>query len=293
MDTKTLIQKVASKSVLTPFEAIKIQRLNGKHKRQKAEKQIGSMENPYVDLDKVNGILSKYDIDRILLFHRSHEKNEYDSYRWAANELIDLDLLAESEGYKGLSLLLELSNIRSECIGVMMIKQRQKEPITGTLSDYIGYSHIHHKAMTFLQVYESFALSFHTFAQFIDNILTLNYYLNELYSLEELKCLKVLKMWFSNRPKTPQEIEEERMFPRYEKGHACYNPLFYLIFERNHPKFVDYIRQNTPAQLPTDFRINSLEYIKEVIDKLGLVHIEYLCLGKAGWYENIGYKSTR
>lgn len=185
-----------------------------------------------------------------------------------------------------------MSNIRSECIGNMIIKQRQKAPITGTLSDYIGYSHIHHKAMTFLEVYESFALSFHTFAQFIDNILTLNYYLNELYSLEELKCLKVLKMWFSNRPKTPQELEEEKIFPRCEEGHACYNPLFSLIFEQNHPKFVDYIRKNTPAQLPTEFKNNSLGYVKDIVRGLDLVHIEYLCLGKADWYKKFTQSDT-
>lgn len=292
MDTKTLIQKIASKSVLTPFEAIKIQRLNGKYKRKEAAKQIALMDNPYVDVERVSGILSQSQIDRIVSFHTRYEKDEYDSYRWAANELIDLEVLCECEAYRGLSLLLELNNIRSESLGNMLIMQREGKPITGSLFEYIGHSHIHQKAMTFLEVYESFVTSFHAFAQLIDNILTLNYYLNELYSVDELKCLQILKMWFSNRPKTPKEIEAEKLYPEIEEGHACYNILFYLIFDRNHPKFVDYIKQNTSLRPSPNFHEGSLEYVKSVIKKLGLVHIEYLCLGKADWHKELSKPSA-
>lgn len=286
MDTKSLIEQIASSGTLTPYEAIKIQYLDKKYRLEQVEK-ITHWTNTYIDVGNLPTILSPYQLKNITTFDSSYKGEEYDCYQWAANNLFEMDANCGEVAYKGLILLQELRTLRADCIINMLMKSHRDDPITGTLLEFTGYSYINQKRMTYVELVESFTTVLHLFIQIIDNILILNYFLKRLVDEKDLKCLEYLKIMFSQRERSPEEKEEDKFqSTTITKNHSCYDILFSLIIDQNHPDYVTYIEHELEAKalrFPRNFKEDSHEYVMNTIKDLGLIHIENLCLEKADW----------
>ncbi|MFZ2993128.1 MAG: hypothetical protein WA061_05415 [Microgenomates group bacterium] len=286
MDTKSLIEQIASSRTLTPYEAIKIQYLDRKYRFEQVEK-ITHWTNTYIDVNNLPTILSPYQLKSITTFESSYKGEEYDCYQWVANNLFEMDVNCGEVAYKGLVLLQELRTLRADCITNMLMKSHRAEPITGTLLEFTGYSYINQKRMTYVELVESFTTILHLFIQIADDILTLNYFLKRLVDEKELKCLEYLKMWFSQVEKSPEEKEEDKFLSTtVDKNHSCYDVLFSLIIDQNHPDYVAFMKHELEAKalrFPHNFKEDSLEYVMNTIKDLSLIHIENLCLEKADW----------
>jgi hypothetical protein len=92
-----------------------------------------------------------------------------------------------------------------------------------------------------------------------------------LFDLEELDCLRYLKMWL--RQENPEEDldEEEPMTPFFNITQACCKDTLDIILDEHHQKFTEMMRAKIDSfgiGLSTDFEERSLEYVKETIKNI-------------------------
>lgn len=283
MDNKSLIEKIASKRVLKPYEAILIQHLNHKNQIERAS-QIKKRINPYLSENYFPPLISEEQLKDLLIFRSELEGQAYDNYKWAANLLSNYDDGCVEFGYKGIALINELRHFRSESIINLLVKSRNNEPVVGSLYDYVEYSYVNQKRITYSELLGSFFSTFHFLIMVINDILTLNYYLDGLFEISDLRCLQFLKMWFTEPELSPEEKEEEEFFKsEMDENHSCYDKIFSLIFDQNHPEFITLMKQELETghfSLAINFEENSINYVKNTIKSLNLIHIYSMCMEK-------------
>jgi hypothetical protein len=259
---QSIIAKVVGKQIVTPYEAIYLQYLNILHIREQTS-YIEYWENPYIATEKVSGIYSQYDLNRILSFQTIEEASLYDAYRWAANMMVKVDTNNRELGYKGLALLNELEYFQREYIAYVVKSMHRNIAIEQNLPEFISYSHVHQQNMTFIQILESFTETFNFFLINIDNTLTLNYYLNTMASPVNFYSSELLKVLL-NKKKPATEEESEINMPQ-----LCYSQIINICLRNNHEKFVEFMRRQLSLsfnkQLGEDFLESSLLYVRNCL----------------------------
>jgi hypothetical protein len=91
-------------------------------------------------------------------------------------------------------------------------------------------------------------------------------------------------MWFAEQELSPEEKQEEEFFKsKIGKNHACYDKIFSLIISQNHPDFIALIERTLEPEdtkLSQNFEENSINYVKNTIKSLNLIHIYSMCMEK-------------
>ncbi|MDP2585468.1 MAG: hypothetical protein Q8P29_01155 [Candidatus Levybacteria bacterium] len=263
---KSLLEKIAGREVLAPFEAIHLQHLNHKYVRE----QMPDMEtwpNLYIAAENVPEIIDEYTLKRILSFSTRYESQQYDAYKWAAGYMTNMDRNIGDIGYKGLALMNELRYIRSDWAINFIVGKRDGLEISGSLFEHLGYSQVNQKQMKYSEVLSSFGYNFRLFVMAIDNILTLNHFLNGLIETKDLRCLEYLNMWLAKDESVPEE-ENDSLF---NVARLAWEQLFNIAVDKNHPDFVEYMRIKLTSfeiDLPINFKDTSLEYLKGAVGKV-------------------------
>lgn len=265
----SLISKIATKGLITPHEAIIIQYLNNYHINQQRMDNVKD-KNPYIAAEKITGIVSSEQIESIVTFDNNWLGKQYEAYQWAANYMLQLDMTSGDIGFKGLAILNDLRHMRSTFIIDFLVKKKYDESTQAVFLDFIGYSYVNQKHMRYLAVVESFAVELRHLIITIDNVLTLNYYLEELIEIPEIRSLKYLNQWFVEK-----ECEQEDEEPTFETKLLCssFNESFSIIINQNHPQFVEFIGQKISSfgsSFPKHFEEESKHYVQEIISGLNL-----------------------
>jgi hypothetical protein len=263
---KSLIANLVGKGVVNAYEAIHIQHLNNQHVRQQMP-DVQAWNNLYLAVENVPTLLSPGQIKLLLSFQNQQDGELYEAYRWAASYLSHLDSNIGDVLYKAIALQNELRYMRDENVLRIITDNQMGKPITGTLHDYVGYSYVHQKRMKFSDIVESFALNFKLLAMSIDNIFTLNYYLNGLYALEDLRCLQYLEMLLiEDKPLTSEQAED--MNPIFNASRLCMEQTFHFIIDRNHSEFVELMKNKLSphgVMLQASFEGESLQIVKDTV----------------------------
>lgn len=286
MDNKSLIDRIAIKRILSPMEAIRIQRLNWKDQIERVLSNKTRI-NPYLVEKYFPPLISEGQLKEMLTFHSEIEGQAYDSYKWAANLLTSFDDGCVELGYKGLALINELRHFKSESIVDVLVKSRNNEEIKGTLYDFIGYSYVNQKRLSYSELLESLFSVFNLLVMGTNDILVLNYYLGGLFELSDLQCLQSLKMLFTTEELSEEEKEEQELFKsKIDESHDCYDKVFSLIIDRNQSNFIALMERELDFEglnIDRNFEENSLNYVKKTIKNLSLVHIYSICFKKVDW----------
>lgn len=267
---KSLVSKIVSKGIITPFEAIHLQHLNNQHRRQQMA-NLELSENIYEDYEKIEPLVPDYLLDRALSFPQKQDGDLYNAYRLVCIDLTNLEIASGEIGYKGLALLNEIQSARNEwCLnGIRNIDLGG--PTIEKLMEYKTYSYVNQKHMTFTEILESLGITISILMVAIDVVLTDNYYLENLFDLDELNCLKYLKMWIKGKNydgMTDQEKEDEWSPFDNLIGDCFKGEGMYFIFDKNHSKMVELMRNKISScdlYLPSNFEQNSLDYVKETV----------------------------
>jgi hypothetical protein len=263
---KSLLEKIAGRESITPFEAIHLQYLNNKQTRSQTP-DVETYPNPYIAAENVPEVINPYTLKRILSFKTIYENQQYDAYRWAASELVNLDRGMGDIGYKGLALMNELRYLRSDLVKNIVLDSREVKDIKNTLFEHSGYSQVHQKQMTFSEILSSFGYNMRFFIMSIDDILTLSHYLYGIVETEDLRCLEHLNMWLAEDKSIPEEEADSLS----SVARLSFRELFDTIVTQNHPDFVEYMKQKLASfqmELAINFQDSSLEYVKEVVGKI-------------------------
>lgn len=267
---KSLVSKIVSKGVITPFEAIHLQHLNNQHRRQ----QIANLElseNIYEDYEKIEPLVPDYLLDRALSFPQKQDGDLYSAYRLVCIDLTNLEIASGEIGYKGLALLNEIRYARDEWAIRSVMDIDLKRPIRENLMEYKTYSRVNQKRITFTEILESLGITISTLMMAIDVILTDNFYLENLFDLNELNCLKYLKMWIKgdDRGEMTDEEKEDEWSPFNNLIGDCFKgEEMYCIFDKNHSKMVSLMKNKISScglYLPSNFEENSLDYVKTTV----------------------------
>jgi|SRR5579885_1185274 len=271
MDNSTrqsLISKIASQGVITPFEAIYLQYL---HKQQKLAQIPDSQtwHNPYIAAEHVPELLTPYQLKQMLSFQNQADSNLYDAYQWAANYLFRLDAHSSDLGYKGIALLGELTNMQSKN-ALRFLRHGDGEPeIQGTLFDFSAYSPLHQKQMAYAEVFDAFINSFRFLVITIDNVLILNHLLHGVVSLEDLQSLQHFKLWFSEEKQ--QSLDEETGISLLNVTRLCCENILDDLIAKNHPLFIEMLKDKLYSykqSLKKDFQEGSLAYVRQTFSEI-------------------------
>lgn len=269
-DKQSLISKIAGKGVITPYEAIHLQYLNKLYIKKKIL-EIKSYDNTYVTVEKIAGLFSKPDLNRILTFQTIEEISQYDAYRWAANFMTNLDSGTGELGYKAIALLNEFRYLQSEYTLKISRDLRDGKEVEGDIFDFSGYSQVHQQTMTVRQVLSSFSEALNILITSIDTILTLNYYLRSMVEKEEYTCLKFLSIILAEKK---VEDEDER---GTNVAHLFYQQVATPLIENNHTKFVQFMQWKMNilgVRLNETFYEGSLEYVKTALNEISDTYLK-------------------
>jgi hypothetical protein len=266
---KSLVTKIIEKGIITPYEAIHLQHLNTKNARDQL-KNMDLSGNYYLRAEELSELVPPPLLKQVLTFRNEQDGRLYEAYQWVGNDMGSFESRVGEIGYKGLALLNEIRYMRSENCLKIVLDMDQKKPVTGSLFEYKTYSRVNQKRVTFNEVLGSFGVTFRLLITTIDIILTENYYLQNLFDLDDLDCLMYLKMWLGqeSQEEDPDE-EDEPMSPFFNITRACCRDALDFILDDHHPKIVELIRVKTNSfginNLPTNFEKGSLDYVKETI----------------------------
>lgn len=283
MDTirKSLMDKISQKGVITPYEAIHLQCLDWQHKRAQTP-NVQVEPNPYIAVENIASLIQPYQLKELLTFQNARDGDVYDGYRWAATEMIHLDSGIGDIAYKGVALLSELRYMRDECVTRLFLNMRDGKPTTSTLFDFSAYSQVNQKQMTFREVFEAFFEEFRHFFILIDNILTLNYYLNEMAALEEFRFPTYVKMWLAQNGDefvVPINEGKEEEGLSFNVTRLCCNVARDIIISNNHPDYVELMSNKLSEYsltLPKGFAENSLMYVEGIVSEIVGEKVNYL-----------------
>lgn len=253
LDRVSLIQKVLAKGVtLTPFEAIHLKYLSRKGILDDIPKALKSTD-PYKAIEDTGSSISPYMVEFITQKAAEESHEEYFNLNYAYEYLIDQDSNSSKQGFLGLMLMTQLRLIKAE-FQTAPIKKVQK-----SLLHFSSYSYYHLEEKTFTETLETLGSTFKLLIQDIDNILTTNYYLNQLVELSDLNCLHILKMWLSK----PEGSEKDFEFMNGAYL-CCGSKIISEILDYNHGSYVSSLERKV-GHLPFDFEESSLKYVKDVI----------------------------
>lgn len=259
---KSLISEIAHKGIISPYEAIHLQYLN--HQYVDAQVYDIKQQNPYLAVEQAPEIVSIYQLKELTSFQSELEGIEYDQYQWAANLQFYYDNTVGDIGYKGIALMNELRFSKEEYFKVARFYGDTHATYIKTLCEFMIYSHVHQKIMSFSNIIDSFAFTFRLLIIIIDNILTLNYYLNELVDISKLHCLKYLTMLLKDEEPIP---DDEGFIPViFNPARVSYDIMLETILNQNHAHFVELIHAKTiPGKSDECFEERSLQYVKKVL----------------------------
>lgn len=247
-----LIQKVMQSGVtLTPYEAIHLKYLMKRGLLDEAIR-LAKSDDVYRDVENIRSGLTPTMANFIIRQAAEASPEEYEDLDFAYENMLRQDEGSAKNGYCGLMLLTQLRLTRAEF--------NRRHP-RKSLLDFDSYSYYHQDIKTFNEVLGSLGENFKFLIMDIDNILTLNYFLNKLIELDDLVCLKHLKMWLS-KPRSNYDEDFEFMNGAYL---CCSSEIINIILDQNHQSFVNNIEGDLGG-LPTDFAESSLRYVKEVLN---------------------------
>src|ERR1035437_7253650 len=130
-NTKSLLDRMAGSEAITPFEAIHLQHLGYKQTHSQTP-DVETYPNPYIAAEDVPETINQYTLKRILSFKTIYENQQYDAYRWAASELINLDSIGDI-GYKGIAVMNDLRYLRNDFVNNFILDSREEKEIKTTL----------------------------------------------------------------------------------------------------------------------------------------------------------------
>lgn len=257
LNRTTLIQKLISKGVkLTPFEAIHLKYL---FRKGILNDLIGveKTKNPYKTAEETRGPISSIMLDFLVQQTKNSSWEEFHRYNTAYEYLIDQDGNSSKMGSMGLMLITQLRLIKAEFKNSIYKKEKIKP-----LVDFSSYSYYHQETKTFIETLETLGQVFKLFIQDIDNILTLNFYLNQLIEIEDLDCLRFLKMWLSK----PEDNQED--FEYMNGAYLCCSPeIIQIVLDQNHHNYM-YNFETKLGKIPVGFENESLSYVQSVIKEI-------------------------
>lgn len=269
----SLIHKVVTKgTVFTPMETMHLKYLSRKGILKELV-DVEAQSNPYIAVQEAESIISPYYISFLIDRVQREDPELYSSCNYAYEHLLDLDDGIGRLGYKGLALLTQLTSMRHEHFVRLIISddsEKKKQQIANgfknithpPIMDFSTYSFVHQKEVTFTEILSLLGETFKYFIKSIDNILTLNYYLNQLIDLEDLECLRFLKMWLNNGIKPDSE---EHLKPFFNAARLCCDhSLVLYVLNDNHQNYVDSFSREV-KNLPMSFGESSLQYVKDTI----------------------------
>lgn len=255
-DKTSIIRKILNKGIiLTPFEAIQLKYLSEKGLLEELI-NIERSKNPYIVIQEGQSSMSPYYVNYIIGRTREDNPDVFSSYNFAYNALFEEDKQGERLGYKGLMLLSHLRMIRAE-YGFSITYGKPATDLFG----YQIYSYYHQGNVTFTDVLASLGETFSLFIKNIDNILTLNYFLERIVDINDLLSLRLLKMWL-NKPENSEDYGDvDHLNGAYL---CCTKENIENLLNDNHPDFIEGIRLRI-RDLPSTFSESSLSYVKDVI----------------------------
>jgi len=264
---KSLVDKIAAKGVLTPYEAIYIQYLSKQYIDQQVP-DIKTSGNIYEVIDNVPEMITENQLDQLLTFNTRQDGQLYDAYRWAAVLLSHLDANLGEIGYKGIALLNEIRYARNKNISRMLLDKDNLQA-DHDIFKFSVFSQVYQKNMTFSEIVESFGSTFRFLIMATDDILTLNYFLNSMRPAEDLRCVKYLKMWLAmEKPNQDGEAASRRNLP-----HICLEENLNFVIENNHPDYVAFVKNKlrsfgiSPLE---NFQESSFRYVKETFANIAI-----------------------
>ena len=269
-----LIQKlITGETKLTPYEAIHLKYLSEKGTLE-ALIDVEKQTDPYKFAREARGSISPYFVGFMIQWAKDKDPDLFRSYNKAYEALQNEDKYSAINGFKGLTLLTQISLMRQEHSNhtflsreyqmnkLEIIKQFQNTdymPVT----DFESYSFIHQKYVPFMVIVASLGHTFRYLYSSIDNILTLNYYLDKMVDIEDLQCLQYLKMWLNDGTANLREGEK----PFFNGAEACCEQKsINIVLDKNHNNFVNHIGEFIP-NLPASFAENSLQYVKDITNQ--------------------------
>lgn len=268
---KSLVSRVLEKGIVTPWEAIYLQHLNTRYIQGQSEKVIHS-DNFYTEIENIQGLISPLQFKQLLTFTGKYNCNLYDAYKWIATDLMNFETGIGEIGYRGIALLNEIRYAKDEnCLRVYR-EENSNVPL-GKLLGYRVYSRVNKKWGTFADLLKSFGMDLYTLIMTIDIVLTDNYYLDNMFELEELNCLKYLKMWITQDEMEENISKEDEFFmepPFNIVGPCCKNSLDDIL-RISHSKLTEMIRMKVNSfdlELAPEFEKCSLDYVKSTIKNI-------------------------
>jgi hypothetical protein len=270
---KSLIHKIFSKDVVfTPLEAVHLKYLS----RKGLLKELADVEaksNPYIAAQGASSKMSSFYIGFLVNRVRQEDPELFHSYNYAYEQLLNLDDGIGRLGYKGLALLTQLTSMRHEYFVRLILSDDSEKMMQQLKNDFKNvasplimrfstYSFVHQKEVTYEETLASLGNTFQYLIRSIDNILTLNYYLDKLIDLEDLECLLFLKKWLNNGSKLDNEGYPK---PFFNAARLCCSEANILrILNDDHQDYVDEFSDGI-KNIPMSFGESSLQYVKETI----------------------------
>jgi len=253
----SLIRKIIAKgSILSPFEAIHLKYLSRRGLLEELV-NIEREENPYTAAEDAHGTISPYYVNYLVGRTLENDPDLYRSYNYAYESLLHQDSTNEKLGYKGLMLLIQLRLLKLEH------KQAMSQGKFISFMQFQSFSPLHYRYATYEEVLGALGNTFRYFLKDVDNILTLNFYLNQLIDVNELSCLKLLKMWLN-----PENYKGSKVL--HEASLCCDEEHIQFLLDENHANYAESISRHI-KNLPISFAESSLEYVKDVIEKTIMV----------------------
>lgn len=248
----SLIRKVTSRNSLTPFETIHLKHLIRKSTLENLI-NVENEKNPYIASQNVSEAIPSYYLDLSILRFAKDDLIQYRSYEYVYRKLFEYDNNSEILGYKGLMLLTQLRIIKLE------YGQYLSQSNLIDLMEYYSFSSFNQKERNYKEVLGDLGKTFKYFLKDIDNVLTLNYVLNQLIDLDDLSCLRLLKMWLN-----PENYKETIL----SEAEFCFDDkLIELVLNENHSNYVRSLKSKF-VNLPINFSEDSLNYVKSVLKEI-------------------------
>lgn len=274
---QSLLAKVTAKGVITPFEAINLQYLCKQQMLNEARNK-SNINNEYFEIMDMKSPLS----DLTLILQTSGHVGLHNLYAWLYDLLFDFDLTSSDFGHKGLAFIYELNRIYEQYTSKFKTSKELQTASYKELQDQKIFSMICQQDKTYSDLTVEFIKTYRNLVSVIDNVLTLNYYLQELIELSDLDCLKHFTSWFVKDVDPPKNMF---LITAFDLPKMFYKELLGVMLEDNHHNFIQYLRYKAfykGAKLPEDFEKSSLAYVKEVITQhIKAVGIENMSVQEA------------
>ncbi len=261
LKAQSLIAKVAAKGIITPFEALNIQYLCRKQMLDDAHSK-SNINNQYSEIMEMQSQVSGL----TLVFQTGDESWLYSLYYWTYSMLVYFDITSSDFGHKGLVFIYELNRVYEQYTSQFKTLKELQIASYQELQDQKFFSMICQQDKTYNDLTIEFVKNYHNLVNIIDNVLTLNYYLQELIEIPDLDCLKHFTRLFL---KDVDSTKNMFQLTAFDLPYMCYE-LLGVMLEDNHHNFIEYMKHKVYEKgfnLRDDFEARSLTYVKAVIEQ--------------------------